>query len=466
MSSPRNSRCGRNPPRTRRGSAIITVLILAAVTAVLASGFLFRSAQEAKLATRSFFNTVALNLAEAGIEEGLFAINTNSYTSANGWTVASDSATSYVKTVSSFALMQATGSIRVRIDNPTSSNPAVVAAGIVDIPKQPRLLKQLRVAAQQRHLWANGIVAKGTLTFSGNNDIDSYDSSLGVHNSATNRSDQATVATTSTALDPIVIGSRASIYGYVATAGGSPDVGPGGMIYGVTTPLGTNIDTSRIRRDFTTNLPDATAPAGTAVSLSAISSTLTLPRGSDTPGANGRYLYTTNDLSLAGSDSLNITGPVDLVVTGNISTAGNAAISITGSTARLNLYSPGTINLTGNAVQNNTNIPAYVSLWGTAPSSGAAQSIKIAGNGSFTGTVYAPNADITLTGNGATNGAIICKTLTAGGNGQFHYDVRLADLRTPLDLSLRPTAWCELVSPPNSGKAFARDIRVPFNTMF
>lgn len=466
MSSPLSSRCGRSRLRTRRGSAIITVLILAAVTAVIASGFLFRSAQEAKLATRSFFNSAALNLAEAGIEEGLFAINTDGYTSANGWTVASDSATSYVKTISSLSLAQATGSIRIRIDNPASQTPAVIAAGVVDIPQQPRLLKQIRITGRKRNLWANGIVAKGTLTFSGDNDIDSYDSSLGVYNAATNRSDQATVATTSTALDPVVVGSQASIYGYVATAGGNPTVGAGGMIYGATTPAGTNIDTTRIRYDFTTNLPDVTAPTGTAVSLSAISSTLTLPRGSDTPGANGRYLYTTTGLNLAGSNTLTISGPVDLIVTGDVSTSGNAAISITGSTARLNLYSPGTINLTGNAIQNNTDIPAYVSIWGTAPSSGAAQSIKIAGNGSFTGTVYAPNANVQLTGNGATNGAVICKGLTAGGNGQFHYDIRLADVRTPLDMSLRPTAWCELSSPPNSGKAFARDARVPFNSLF
>lgn len=90
------------------------------------------------------------------------------------------------------------------------------------------------------------------------------------------------------------------------------------------------------------------------MSLSVISSTLTLPRSSDTPGANGRYLYTTTGLSLAGSNSLRITGPVDLIVSGNVSTAGNAAISITGSTARLNLYSPGTINLTGNAIRRQT----------------------------------------------------------------------------------------------------------------
>src|SRR3954468_23838138 len=99
MSSPRNSRCGRNRLRTERGSAVITVLVLAAVTAVIAAGFLFRSAQEAKLATRSFYQSAALHLAEAGLEEGLYAANTSSLTSANGWTLVTGSSTDYQKTI-------------------------------------------------------------------------------------------------------------------------------------------------------------------------------------------------------------------------------------------------------------------------------------------------------------------------------------------------------------------------------
>src|SRR5205085_2063276 len=91
MSSQRNSPCAPNPRRTDRGSAVITVLVLAAVTAVIASGFLFRSLQEAKLAGRSLLQSAALNLAEAGVEEGLYAANGGGFSTANGWAFASGS---------------------------------------------------------------------------------------------------------------------------------------------------------------------------------------------------------------------------------------------------------------------------------------------------------------------------------------------------------------------------------------
>src|SRR4051812_38764749 len=114
MSSPRNSPCGPNRRRTDRGSAVITVLVLAAVTAVIASTFLFRSVQESKLATRSYYQSVVLNLAEAGIEEGLFASNTSNFTTGNGWSLVSGSTTSYQKTITGIAFDQGTGAIYVR----------------------------------------------------------------------------------------------------------------------------------------------------------------------------------------------------------------------------------------------------------------------------------------------------------------------------------------------------------------
>jgi Tfp pilus assembly protein PilX len=71
MSSPLNTRSGQNPLRTDRGSALITVLLMAAVVAILAAHLLTRATQEQKLATRSYYQSVALNLAEAGIEEAM-----------------------------------------------------------------------------------------------------------------------------------------------------------------------------------------------------------------------------------------------------------------------------------------------------------------------------------------------------------------------------------------------------------
>lgn len=443
------------------------MLVLAAVTAVIASSFLFRSAQEAKLAGRTLLQSVSLNLAEAGIEEGLHAANSSTFSSANGWALASGSTTDYVKTISSgFAFQQATGTIYVRVDSASSLNPVVIAAGVVTVPNQPRLIKQLRVGGTKRHLWSNGIVSRGTLTFSGSANIDSYDSSVGPYNSATNRTDRITVASASTALDPVVVGSSASIYGYVATAGGEPLVGPGGQIYGSTTPTGTAVDSTRIRRDFTSNFPDVTAPTATATSLSAIGSSLDLPRGGDTVGANGRYLYTTTSVGLGGTAQLRILGPVDIIVTGSISVGGNASVEVaTGSGRSLNVYCPGTISLGGNGMINSTADPSKATIWGTAVSP-ATQTISLTGNNSHTGTIYAPNASITLTGSGDTSGAVIGKTVTVGGNGKFHYDTDLADVETSLDASYRLSSWCELNAPPGGGDAFARDNRAPFNALF
>jgi hypothetical protein len=201
------------------------------VTAVIASSFLFRSAQEARLAGRTLLQSVSLNLAEAGIEEGLHAANSSTFSSANGWALAGGSTTDYVKTITSgFAFQQATGTVYIRVDSASTLNPVVLAAGVVTVPNQPRLIKHLRVGGTKRHLWSNGIVSRGTLTFSGSASIDSYGSSVGPYNSATNQTDRITVASASTALDPVVVGSSASIYGYVATAGGEPLVGPGGQI--------------------------------------------------------------------------------------------------------------------------------------------------------------------------------------------------------------------------------------------
>lgn len=463
MSSLRNSRCAPNRPRSDRGSAVLTALVLAAVTAVIASTFLFRASQEARLASRSYFQSVALNLAEAGIEEGLFAANGGAFTSANGWTLVTGTTADYAKSItSSLSFNQATGEIHVRVDNTNTLMPTVIAVGVIRIPNQPKLIKQLRVAARKRQLWANGIVAKGTLTFSGTTSIDSYDSQIGPYNSSTNRSDQATVATTSTAVDPVVVGSKAVIYGYVATGGAEPVVGPGGMIYGATTPSGTLIDPTRIRRDFTANLPDATAPTGTAASLGAITTGITLPRATDTAGPNGRYLYTATQINVAGAEVVAATGAVDLIVTGNVSVTGTASVSI-GSSGSLNIYCPGTVLIAGNGMVNNSNLPANAGIWGTAASP-STQSISVGGNGTFIGTVYAPNAAVTLDGNSGTCGAIIAKTATIAGNGQFHYDTRLGGV--PAEAHFRPFAWCELTGAPGGGSAFARDSRAPFATLF
>lgn len=460
----------KNSLGSERGSAVITVLVLAAVTALIAASLLARALQESRMATRSVFQAVALNLAEAGIEEGLHAANTNRLNGANGWALAAGASDDFVKTVEGIALQSASGSFRVRVDQGSSIAPTIIAAGVVDLPGQPRIVKQLRVTVAKRSLWANGIVAKDAVTFSGNVSVDSYSSQVGPYNAATNRSDQATVATMRTQSDPIVLNSNASIFGYVATGGQDPTVGSGGRIYGLTTPSGTLVDQTRIRRDFSANLPDVAAPTASAYALGAVNTNLTLPRSGDVSGANARYLYTMTSLQLAGSDALTVLGAVDVVVSGKVTTAGNSRLMVGSElvpTANLNLYVSGQVDIQGNGVVNNTNLPANMAIWGTLPtSSGSRQDIKIGGNGSYVGVIYAPNAVVDLTAQNGISGAIISHETKVAGSGTFHYDVRLGTVAQSFDVAFRPTSWSELSQAANSGSAFARDAREPFNTLF
>ena len=477
MSSPLNSPCGRNRRHTERGSAVITVLVLAAVTAVIASSFLFRSAQEAKLSTRSYFQSVALNLAEAGVEEAFYAINTNTINSANGWSLVTGSTTDFTKTISSgFEFQQASGAIYMRADNAAGTLPVVTVASVITIPNQPKIVKQLRIGSTgPAKIWANTVVAKGNVKFSGSADIDAYDSSIGPYNYATNRSDRATVATNAT----LQLSGSATIYGSVATGGTPPSVGGSGRIYGATSPASPLIDNSRVRTDFNTNLADATAPTTAAISLGAYSlggsTVASLPRlvPLDLPGANGRYLYTCSSFAVGSSAYLSIKGPVDIIVTGNVSVGGSSYIAVGGAGAidpSLNLYSPGTITLGGNGMVNNTSLPSKMTIWGTKPS-GSIQNISVGGSASFVGTIYAPNGNVTLSGSGGVYGAAIGSAVTVSGSGDIHYDVQLAESvlsggPIPGFAYLRISSWTELTAQPGSGQAFARDNRVPFATLF
>ena len=455
------------------------MLVLAAVTAVIASGFLFRSAQEARLATRSFFQSAALNLAEAGVEEALFAINTNTFDSDHGWALVTGSSTDFAKSITSgFDFQQATGAVYIRVDGATGTSPVITAAGVINIPNQPKLLKQIYVGGTApARIWSNSIVSKGNVTFSGSASIDSYDSNLGPWNAATNRSDRATVATNAT----VQLSGSAEIYGYVATGGAAPSVGTGGRIYGATSPSSPLVDTSRVRTDFNANLADATAPTGTSISLGAYalgsSSTVVLPRAGDTVSANGRYIYSATSFALGGSCTLQIDGAVDIIVTGNLSIGGTARLQVGGGSSSepsLNLYCSGDMSMSGHGMVNSTAKPVNVAIWGTKPA-GSTQTITLGGSSAFIGTVYAPNGNISQSGSADIYGALIGNSVTLSGGCEFHYDVQLegaASSGGPTPLSgtgsgyMRVRTWTELKQTPGSGSAFARDNREPFNTLF
>jgi hypothetical protein len=86
--------------------------------------------------------------------------------------------------------------------------------------------------------------------------------------------------------------------------------------------------------------------------------------------------------------------------------------------------------------------PKQFQLWGTKTS--GTQTMAFAGSGLFSGVLYAPNASVSIVGNGAVCGSVVAGDIVLAGNAQFHYDESLAKLGA--DNPYRISKWKELTS--------------------
>jgi formylmethanofuran dehydrogenase subunit C len=97
-----------------------------------------------------------------------------------------------------------------------------------------------------------------------------------------------------------------------------------------------------------------------------------------------------------------------------LSVTGNATLTISGA---VTIYVNGSVSLSGNSVVTQ-NLPSNFSIQMT--SSG---SVTLSGNGELDADIYAPLADVAISGNGNFCGVIVAKTMAISGNGLLHYDL-------------------------------------------
>ena len=418
----------------KRGSVLVGTIGIAIIGASVIASYLTMSLNEYKLSQRTFKLQAAMNLAEAGLELGMNAINTSNWT---GWTaVGSDG---YFRDITNVTFADSrVARIRVYVED-SNSLPILVSEGRTVEPDGSEIFKQVRVDMQTSSLFANGLTAKNTINFNGNSvSVDAYDSTLGVWNYTLNRDDEGSVASISVDNGALDLGNG-DIWGYMATGGGTYDIGPNGSVKGEDTPAGVDEDPKRISYDFKADLPDANAPTLTADYTTLSAGSIGDPSASWSSAPDVYVL--SSSVSFSGSNHVNVVGPTVIIVDGNFSFSGQAELNIVGPDAYLELYVSGDVSLTGQGVLNDEQNPEAFQLWGTAPS-GTSQTIKVAGNGDFAGIVYAPNSDLEIKGNGNVSGAAVGEDITLTGNAAFHYDVNLKNFDS--DGSFGISRWREL----------------------
>jgi len=220
------------------------------------------------------------------------------------------------------------------------------------------------------------------------------------------------------------------IYGDVTTNGGTITNKSNGTIYGT------------IDNNVPFTIPPLEAPAGYPAGYTSTSSgTLgppSLPSSATSDLTPALYAYsdlssgvTINPLKDAYGNPVEtyVTIVVNGDVGGNITISKhvNAQIYFTGNLTLKN--SQVANNNVDDAVSTNPSRAGHLQFYGISPTvAGATQSVNINPPGDLYATIYAPNADVTLTGNPDIYGAIVCHDFHGNGNTGFHYDKALGRL--------------------------------------
>ena len=440
--------------REAGGALLVSMLVVLVIGISLGSYLALVSSQNVSVMRSLAWNS-AVPAMEAGVEEALTQLAqhgiTNHYFAGNGWALKSDGW--YQKSVN-----LGEGVAYVARIQPVEP-PFIVVTGVTPSPRGDGVInssessilaaaqdggnfvrRSVRVGTRRDPLFAKGMVAKGTIDLLGNNvSSDSFDSenplySTGGKYDPLKKRDNGDIATNSGIENSLGIGN-ANIMGNVSTGpGGSVDIGANGTV-------GDKLWVSSGRKgiqpghssaDMNVSFPAVEPPftTGTIPPVVSIDGTdyFVLGDGDYYMSSMTDNVLVQGDARLYVSTEINMTGTDQLIITNG----GSLMMYVAAPTA--NLSGKGILNVGGNALDFQ-----YYGL----PSN---TSLTLGGNSSFTGIIYAPDADFYLGGGGGDTydfvGSSITKTVHMNGKYNFHYDEALS--RIGPSRGYIPVSWNEM----------------------
>lgn len=473
----------------------MVAMILSIALAFAVGSYISLALSTLRSATRSYYYNTAFNVAEAGLEEALWALNNDNWAK-RSWT--GNTSKTLIGALDSPDVTDANGIrsyFNVFVENATASAPTITSEGVVAMQNGSVIRKQIRINARQSSLFLPPFTAITNLKLNGGQ-IDSYHMANGNYTTAI-REYGTTVASPTLTIGDISIGSPADIYGYVTVGVGAANAS--GFVSsikgsvtgentaagqdGVTTAGSNLIDTNRIAYDFYQSFPMPTEPTEDFLLPIPSSDANGMIVLGDPTGATVKRYQITN-LTVPNKETLLVVGPVEIkvqgaltvgaqsavvVLTGTFSTAattkGNTTIpgiTYTAATttdttgaivpaASLKIYAYGDLAISGNGdlvggTIPGTNIgvdPTKLQILGLAPVS---QNISVGGNGNLAAALYAPHANVVFNGGGSSGyfaGATIANNITVNGSGyRIRYPEEMANFANSNIYTI--SRWLEL----------------------
>lgn len=391
--------------KNRKGFAMITAMLVIGVLIIVAVPYIARVVSEYRLISKIYNSAAALDLAEAGVERGIWELRYNGG-AFTGWTTNPDGSKSV--SVNSFqtASGKTIGDYDVTVEY-SSSGGTATATGYVPNRTSPDERRKVKAVFEQHNFkFGKAVLALGSITMSGQATTNSYDSNLGSYASQphTNHGD-------------IVTNGAINVSGQ-AYINGDAHPGPGHPFQG-TPPVSGSYST--LQAPFTVDpIPQSTLDDAHT------------NNNNDNILLNGQPW--SGGYAFSGSGQQVFTFPGGTYYFTSMSTSGQAQINITGPST---IYvAGGNVSISGQGIVNNGR-PRDLLLY----SSGS--SVSLSGQAAFTGAVYAPTASVTLSGQENVYGSIICGSNSDSGQAKIHFDLDLLNVSQVFDEG-RVSSWQEI----------------------
>lgn len=438
MPPPRPPRLVTAPALRRRGSVLVTALLIAVAVALGLVGYLSLSKTALNLSHRTLFVNDAGNLAEAGLEDALYSFNQmNAGVALNtAWTGWTFSGSNVMRTLPTFNRDQnAIGTVKVFVRGYDSSVaiPFVISqATITPFDGSAPLVKVLRLGLKQSGVFINGVVGLGGLSLKGQPLIDSFNSNP-TNNPAGPWLNYSSAISASNSSVVVMSG--------VIDLGNGLIKGNVSLGTGVTSPPATQV-TGTIQPNYSGSFRMPAYPTAATVSQSyQLGSTIPaqLPVVGHTPAADGRYYYFVSGATIGATT---ITAGANVTIVGATSSLG-AGLSIS-TNATCAIFIDGPINASTQGSLNNSNWAGALQIFTSTTTD-----CTISGNGELRASVYAPYANLKASGGGTSGsvvGSYVAKTVAATGQMSFHYDEALRYLNTTGGTRWTVSSWAEMRS--------------------
>jgi len=433
-----------DPRRAQSGSVLVTTLVLAAILGLTLAGYLSWVRTQNVLVAESQAWNAALVHAEAGVEEAMAQINVNF-----GTNYASSAATNWGINGSGFGPRSYTfdnGSYRAMI-LPTvgSPGPTIISTGYAMVPiVGRRIARTVRVTTTCSSIFGNAITVRSNLTTKGNGmTVDSYDSADPKHSTIDGMYDPATKKAGGdiNSVGGLINVQNAEIYGHLRTGpAGSFDIG-NGSVGDLNWNVKGQIQPGWYEDDFNAEFKDVPPPYTSGFDL-----VKTDYKTNRVYWVGSGNYYHSGDFVMSQDEHLVVQGVATIYVTGkfNMKSQNDCSIRIEpGASLRLYVGTTDGPPQTSSLTIVNTKGNAYSFQYYGLPSS---TGLIWAGNDAYVGTVYAPEADVSLGGGGSSDfdyqGAIVALSGTLNGHFNVHYDENLHRIGPPTGFTV--ASWSEL----------------------